>query len=210
MPDDAAEKPARAQDCYSAAYTVLPHYAFESPDKLLAQFAEDPDYAAKFFTLMGCRVNEREPDEELLRTVRGHSGTLDERFDYHAVQYPPFPPVNVTHLPGDQAVAAMARVVLAPVFSAIVYTKGGTVANYFVLGQSPDGHTTFREVTPEVNANLGPGCDPDLSRFVELIRARLRAGAAAPEPVAGVHLSPPGIFTTSREPRRKRRWEFWK
>ena len=80
---------AHAQACYTTAYRVLPHYAFQEPGKLLGQFGKDPEYAARFYYVMGCGLEERTPDAEEVRAVTGHSRPLNERFDYHVVQYPP-------------------------------------------------------------------------------------------------------------------------
>lgn len=198
-PDDCRE---RAQSCYTAAYFVLPKYVFEEPGRVLSDFAKDPNYAAKFFYVMACKVEGRDPPIDDARAVSGHSGSLNESFDYHVIQYPPFPPVDLTRLPPDEMMEALQNVVLAPYFSAILYSKGGGIAHYFVLGQSPDGRTTLREVTPQMNANLGPGCEPDLARFVALLSDRLRPGAAPLEPIAGVRRAPPAA--------RRRWWQFWK
>jgi hypothetical protein len=61
---------------------------------------------------------------------------------------------------------------LAPYLSAVV-TRPGEPPRYFALGQSPDGFTTLRGVTPDMNANLGPGCEPELEPFLALLRERV-------------------------------------
>lgn len=206
MPSPPDDNRGLAQNCYTTAYRVLPRYAFEDPGKLLGEFGRDADYAARLFYVMGCRLENAEPRAEDVRAVTGHSGSLDGRFDYHVVQYPPAPPVNLMHLAhlGDvDLMEAMRGFVLAPYFSAVVYAKlAGTVAHYFVLGQSPEGWTTLREITPEMNANLGPGCEPDLAAFLALLADRLRPSSTPSPPVAGVRLP-------RRGPRRKRWWQFW-
>ena len=195
----------RARCCYVTAYFVLPNYAFTDPAKLLSHFAQDPAYAARFFYVIACKSERRDPDRDEVAAVTGLSGSLDGRFKYHIVQFPPFPPVNIAHLPPQQAMEAMKETVLAPYFAAIVYADDGAVAHLFVLGQSPDGRTTLREVSPEMNANLGRGCEPELAAFVATLTERLRPGADPPEPVAGVwRTSPP----PEAPPRRW--WQFWK
>lgn len=91
---------------------------------------------------------------------------------------------------------AMQGIVLAPYFSAMIRERTTGTARYYVLGQSLDGHTTFRTVTPEMNANLGPGCEPELDAFLELLR---QSGEA--EPRAAL------VFP---KPTPKRWWQFWK
>jgi hypothetical protein len=198
----ASETHDRAQCCYTTAYRVLPGYAFERPEKLQSHFSRDPDYAAKFFYVIGCTMEDREPDAEEVRAIKGYSGPLNERLKYHLVEFPKFPPVNVSHLPDAELFKAMQGVVLAPYFSAIVYAEAAKVEHYFVLGQSPDGLTTFRTVTPEMNANLGRGCAPDRAAFVALLADRLRPGAGPLEPIAGVRLK--------SAPPRKKWWQFWR
>jgi len=152
-----------------------------------------------------CR-EKRDPDQDEVAAVTGHSGTLDGALRYHVVQFPAFPTVDLSNLSLDPAVLdrAAKRFVLAPYFSAIVYSDGG-IAHYFVLGQSPAAGTTLREVTPEMNANLGPGCEPEPEAFLSLLRDRLRAAPQGLRPVAGIMLKPP-----HQAPPAKRWWQFWK
>lgn len=203
MNDGAAK--AHAQCCYTTAYFVLPNYAFTDPANLLSRFGRDPMFAARFFYVMACKSEGRDPTRDEVAAVTGHSGSLDGRQKYHIVQFPPFPPVNIANLPPEQAMAAIKEVVLAPYFAAVVYSADAAVDHCFVLGQSPDGQTTLREVTREMNANLGSGCEPDLAAFIALLEHRLRPGADRPQPVAGVWLNgPPPASGT------KRWWQFWR
>jgi hypothetical protein len=193
-----------AQACYTTAYFVLPQYAFNDPARLLAEFGKDPDYAARFFYVMACQAASRSPQREEVAAITGHTGRLNDEFNYSIVQFPAFPPVNLTDLPPDKLMAAMERVVLAPYFAAVLTTSEGAVAHYFVLGQSPNGGTTLREVTPKMNANLGPGCQPRLGDFIASLAGRLRPGATPSPPIAGIRLderpaAPP-----------KRWWQFWR
>jgi hypothetical protein len=205
MTDPAAH--ARAQCCYTTAYFVLPNYAFTAPDRLFEAFGRDPVYAARFYNVMACKSEGRDPDHDEVAAVTGHSGALDGALRYHAVQFPKFPPADLSKLSLDPAELDQAakRFVLAPYFSAVVYSDGGGIAHYFVLGQSPAAGTTLREVTRQTNANLGPGCEPELEAFLSLLRDRLRGGPEALEPVAGVLLNRP-----ARQAPPKQWWQFWK
>ena len=194
-----------AQCCYTTAYFVLPQYAFKEPARLLSDFRKDPNYAARFFYVMACQSHGHRPTRDEVAAVTGHTGWVNDQFGYSIVQFPAFPPVDITRLPEGELMAAMERVVLAPYFAAIVSSPDGTVAHYFVLGQSPNGATTLREVTPEVNANLGPGCRPELGDFLGLLGERLWPGVTPPPPIAGVRLRP-----QAPEPSAKRWWQFWR
>lgn len=185
----------RATLCYATAYFVLPHYVFGEPQRVLKDFAERPDYSAKFFYVMACQVRDWEPSPDDLRQITAHSGMLNDDRSYHIIEYPPFPPVDITGRSGASGAPsadsfkavrdAMRNVVLAPYFSAIIYGEQG-IEHYLVLGQSPDGATTLRRVTPRINANLGRGCAPSLAAFVSLLRTTLSPGGSLPPAIAAV------------------------
>jgi hypothetical protein len=63
--------------------------------------------------------------------------------------------------------------VLAPYFSAIIRDDVTRSTGYYVLGQALDGGATLRRVTPHHNLSLGPGYNPDLNEFLQLLRVRL-------------------------------------
>ncbi len=192
----------RAALCYATAYLVLPRYVFEEPDRVLGEFAGRPDLAAKFFYVMACRIEGREPHPDDVRRVTARSGMLNDDRSYHVVEYPAFPPVDLTSLPEAEMMDAVRNTVLAPYFSAIIYGERTGIEHYLVLGQSPDGATTLREVTPQANANLGRGCAPTIDTFLGLLRATLSPGGRLPPAVAAVTRGPP-------RPRR-RWWQFWR
>ena len=73
----------------------------------------------------------------------------------------------------DISFEAMKDFVLAPYFSAMLVENEGGQVRYFILGQSPDGHTTLRGVTLNMNANLGRGCEPELKAFLDLLQDRV-------------------------------------
>jgi hypothetical protein len=59
----------RARLCYATAYFLLPKYVAESPARLLEQFGRDPEYAARFFYVMACKLEEQEPVADDARAV---------------------------------------------------------------------------------------------------------------------------------------------
>src|SRR5262249_45120750 len=138
----------------------------------IENLARSPTLGAGFYYVMACRMNGKEPDMELLRSFPVHLGDLDEDHRYCSVGYPTPPTVDLSELSLEEMLGLGNRIVLAPYFSAIVLNQQSKEARYFILGQSPDGFTTLRSVTPTMNANLGPGCEPDLKEFIALLRER--------------------------------------
>ena len=165
-----------AQTCYRMAYALLPRYVFNQPDKVVSELSQGL-MGALFFYVLECTVEEKEPDMEVVSEFSAHTGDLDEKRDYYIIQYPSPPPVNlpdIDHIDPEKIMDEVERIVLAPYFSAMIMDKASKEVNYFILGQSPDGFTTFRTVTPYENANLGRGCEPELEPFLQLIREYLR------------------------------------
>lgn len=62
------------------------------------------------------------------------------------------------------------NIIPAPYFSGLII-KNNTIEGYYILGQNPTGNgTTLRSVSKDgSNLNLGPGCEPDMDTFIELI-----------------------------------------
>jgi hypothetical protein len=162
-----------AQNCYTMAYFVLPRYVFHQAATFIENLGRSPTLGAGFYYVMACQMNKIEPDVQLVRSFPVHIGDLDETNRYCIVEYPTPPAVDLSELSLEEMFESGSNVVLAPYFSAIVLHKPSNTARYFVLGQSPDGFTTLRSVTPGMNANLGPGCEPKLQQFVALLRARI-------------------------------------
>ncbi|HET6249705.1 MAG TPA: hypothetical protein VFE47_18595 [Tepidisphaeraceae bacterium] len=205
----------QARNCYDMAYFALPRYVYTDFPKLHAELSKGSVGAAYFYVLT-CMVGKTEPDGDVARAFEVFNGTLDETDSYHIIRYPSPPAVpDVTHSPDPGK--ALQGVILSPYFSAVIFDSAGTNVRYFILGQSPVGATTFRSVSPEFNANLGPGCAPEVEAFVELLRtSRSRA------PVAGIGRAPPGSNLQPMSPEaaarrlsaraagRKKWWQFWK
>jgi hypothetical protein len=185
----------RASLCYAMAYFALPSHVFQESERVLRELSTTPELTAKLLYQLTCKAREKEPHPGDANAFAVHSGVLDDRYDYHLIQYPAFPPVDVSNLSTEQAVQRLHHGVLAPYFSAIVVGKDARDVKYFVLGQSPDGQSTLRGVSLEMNANLGRGSEPNAQAFLALLRERLGAdharkhGAAVPA---------------------KKWWEFWK
>jgi hypothetical protein len=163
-----------AQNCYTMAYFVLPQYASSEAATFIENLARSPILGAGFYYVMACRMNGKEPDTGLLRSFPVHLGDLDEANRFCIVEYPTPPAVDLSELSLDEMLQLGDEVVVAPYFSAIVLNKQSNEARYFVLGQSPDGYTTLRGVIPNLNANLGTGCEPELKEFIALLGERLR------------------------------------
>src|SRR5262249_20241878 len=128
---------------------------------------------AMFFYVLTCQADGKEPDPEAVAAFAAHTGTLDDRHDYYVIEYPSPPPVDLSDVDPDRMFEEMSRIALAPSFSAMVQEKASGAVRYFILGQSPDGDTTLRGVSPGMNANLGPGCEPELEAFLQLLRERV-------------------------------------
>jgi hypothetical protein len=182
----------RASLCYAMAYFALPSHVFQESERVLRELSTNPDQTARLFYAQTCKAREKEPHALDSQAFHVQAGVLDDRYDYHLIQYPVFPPVDLGNIPADQVPARLHDVVLAPYFSAIVVGKDREV-KYYVLGQSPDGQTTLRGVSLATNSNLGRGCEPKAEALVALLRDRL-AGANEAR-AAG---------------QAKKWWEFWK
>jgi hypothetical protein len=157
------------------AYFVLPDYVTRGAEALADRLSSSPIEAATFY-MMGCSLRGLEPQMDLLRSFAVHRDTLNRTTRYCIVQYPTPPALNLSDLSLEEMFARSDQVVLAPYFSALVWGRDGP-DRYFVLGQSPDGFTTLRAVTTDMNANLGPGCEPELHAFVDLLREHLAPSA---------------------------------
>jgi hypothetical protein len=157
-----------AQACYAMAYFVLPDYITRGAEALADRLSRSPIEAGTFY-MMACALKGLEPRMELLRSFPVHRGDLDNTTRFCIVEYPNPPAVDLSDLSLEEMFALGDKVVLAPYFSAILWDRSESV-RYFVLGQSLHGFTTLRSVTPDTNANLGPGCEPELEEFVALLR----------------------------------------
>jgi hypothetical protein len=167
-----AEQDKRAQIAYDMAYFVLPRYAQSDIAGFRSEFEESPDLRAMFYYTLAAKMRGEEPDTEDLRQLRGHTGRFDTGQHYVVIEYPRFPAIDLLSSGGGLP-EGICSYILAPYFSAIVDDREAGEPRCFVLGQSPDARTTLRAVTPMMNANLGPGCEPELAAFLELLRRKV-------------------------------------
>lgn len=160
------------QSTYDIAYFILPHYIFESLDRIIDLCTTTPSVAGPFFYTMSCQRRGFEPNMEYVRQYTWHTGELDGR-KYLALEYP-FPrSVDVFDSDPITLMQPGTALVLAPYFSLILYDSDSP-PRYYILGQSPiRGRTTLRTITADgMNCNLGPGPEPKLNLFMEAIRER--------------------------------------
>jgi hypothetical protein len=165
---------------YKFCYEFVPQRLFADPSYVIEKFQVGPKQAlalmlATFFTEL------RAVSDPDLRAGFGvHVADLASGKRTIIIQYPTPPTTPIELQPGIS--------LPAPFFSAIVFgTDLPASVSYFVLGQSPDGGTTFRSVTPDLNGNLGRGCTPELAAFVSLLgtpgsQSGSISGASGPPP----------------------------
>lgn len=160
-----------ARIAYDTAYFVLPRRVHADIEEVQSEFEESPDVAAQYYFLHAAKSRAVVPNPDDVRAVRAHTGCLD-RQDFIVIEYPRYPAVDLlAELPAGVPSFGISHV-LAPYFSAVVVDRLSHEVRYFVLGQSPDADTTLRMVSPEMNANLGRGCAPELAEFLKLLRQR--------------------------------------
>ena len=164
-----ADENQRAQVACDMAYVELPSRAHADVRELRAEFEDAPDVAAVRYFVRAAKHRGANATADDLRRLRAHVGELDDRRDVIVIEYPRFPAEDL--LAGTTSdLPAAANFVLAPYFSAVAFDRDTREANCFVLGQSLDGNTLLRVVTPTLNMNLGPGCEPELRAFLKLLR----------------------------------------
>lgn len=169
-PHETSETP---QICYAMAYFLLPRYCSERRESLLQNLRMGPKAGAAFFYVMTCKLSELEPREDVVHSLSVDIGKLDDATNFYIITYPTPPNVDISQLPEADIMQAVQQLVLAPYFSAVIENTQTDKLSYYILGQSPDGGTTLRTVEGTINANLGPGCEPSLSSFVQLLRDRV-------------------------------------
>lgn len=148
--------------CYGIAYFMIPQILFSDQERILRYFREYDNLTGTFLYVMACKAQNIEPDTELAKKFKSHTGQLSDGRTYHVVEYPEMPPVNPDPF----------KMTLAPYFSAILISPMGDVS-YYILSQQPSGGTTLRTVSGGgVNANLGDGSEPELSAFLRSLEAR--------------------------------------
>lgn len=147
--------------CYKMAYVVLPQELHQNFTATLDRIRSQPDTAGALFYTKACMSSGCMPKRQDLTGFRTHMGRLSPNQAYYIIEYPsPPPPRFDTGIP-----------VLAPHFSAAIVSETTGQPAYFVLGQDPLGGTTLRTVNERINANMGPGGEPTLDAFLQLLRS---------------------------------------
>jgi hypothetical protein len=159
------------QICYDVAYFVLPHYAYNEPSRVVDLCFNTPTAAGPYFYVMACQMRKIEPVIEDAGRFRWHHGRLHDGREYHVLEYPSPPPIDLADMSPEELLKAGSPPVLAPHFSAIIREAPAGPVIYYVLGQAPiGGGTTLRSVLPDgANCNLGPGPEPSLAAFLGAI-----------------------------------------
>lgn len=159
------------QTSYDMAYFILPPLVNERVAKL-RELLERPAQLGPFLYFVACQSRGAKPEVERADAFKAHLGSLDA-IEYLVLEYPAPHPVDLDGVEPQDLLAGKGPV-LAPLFSAVLFTPGDDENLYFVLGQAPTGGgTTLRRVTANSNANLGPGPAPELEAFLETLRERL-------------------------------------
>ncbi len=147
--------------CYKMAYVVLPQELYKDPTATLDRIRSLPDTAGELFYTKACISSGCIPKRQDLTGFRTHMGRLSPNQAYVIIEYPsPPPPRFDTGIP-----------VLAPYFSGAIVNETTGQPAYFVLGQDLLGGTTLRAVNERVDANMGPGSEPTLDAFLQLLRS---------------------------------------
>jgi hypothetical protein len=166
-----ADENKRAEVVYEMAYFLLPRRAHGELEELKLEFDQSPELGAMSYFVRAAKARGIVPNADDVRAFRVHSGgwTVSENTSSLSTRDSRW---SVDLLANVARGLEPSNHVLAPYFSAIVEDHDSCEADYFVLGQSPDARTTLRSVSPTINANLGPGCDPELEAFLKLLRKR--------------------------------------
>jgi len=186
-PAPSQDEPSLEQISYAVAYFVLPHYAFDQFEKIEELWEQTPNAAGPFMYLFACLNKDLEPDAETAPKFEASTHRFENRVCY-ALSYPPPRPIpsDFLDLPDDELLEKVASgqgTTLAPHFSCVMHELSSGKKTVYNLGQSFDGGTTLRQVSREMNANLGPGPAPDLDAFLEAINQLGTDGGSA---IAGV------------------------
>lgn len=154
---------------YGMAYMAIPHGVFHNLERLVTMWKSTDPPAGALFYIMGCKMQNMEPEKGCVGLYHAHIGRLDEITDYYLMEFPKPPRVCMA----DFEANSVKKPVLAPHFCAVLHQPATGIVSYYILGQSPDGGTTFRSITPDgMNSNLGPGPEPTMENFLELLKDR--------------------------------------
>lgn len=158
---------------YMVAYVVLPHYAFKDREKVVGMWKAGPNLPGAFLYLMACKMKEIEPVEEDVTRFKAEVHQIDG-VDYYVLQHPEPTPVDMSNLEAEEVLNSPGGFVLAPYLSCMVHDTASGAVSLYILGQAPiGGGTTLRTVTANgMNANLGPGPQPNVENLLSAITSR--------------------------------------
>jgi len=164
------------QTSYDVAYFVLPKYAHGPAGKLDELYGQWGGNLGAFFYVMARKLRKAEPSAEDAKRYRWYHDTLPGGRAYYALEFPVPPTFDTERMMVALKTRSRDMPVLSPYFAAILYGLDGA-PSYYVLSQNPGyGGTTLRSVTlgaeGYVNANLGPGPEPDLADFLGNLAGR--------------------------------------
>ncbi len=167
-----AEQNRDAQIAAHMAHRKLPLRVFPDVVEVLSDFESAPELAVLSYFREAATSCVLEPTADALKALRVHLGEV-RHCDCLVIEYPRFPVCDLFTTEPDLPPGS-GGYVLAPYFSAILRDRLSDEPRYFVLGQSPDGGTRLREWSETLKADLGPGCEPTLAAFLEMLKARLK------------------------------------
>ncbi len=128
---------------------------------------------------MACQMRKVEPIIDDAKMFPWHYGKLCSGQKYYVLEYPALPAVDFSTLSPEEIINADPPLVLAPYFSAISGAIPEGEVGYHVLGQTSVGRgTSLRSVLRDgMNCNLGPGPEPRLEAFLDVLSRRAASGA---------------------------------
>lgn len=181
MPEPVAVRNPTREDfariCYRIAYHTLPGMALNDSDDF-KKYWDAPDQIGRIFCQVECKQDGFVPTEEQMASLKFLDASVGG-LECHVIGYPKPPPPDLSILEEPERYREKIKQggkppVLGPHFSAIVSLPETPKRRCFILGQSPDDGTTLREVSFKDggirNANLGPGCPPEITQFLGLLR----------------------------------------
>ncbi|MBI2921765.1 MAG: hypothetical protein HYY18_11835 [Planctomycetes bacterium] len=148
------------------AYFLLPRLLEQNPVAVREKLQGSAGVpGGALYYLMTCKLEKLEPRPDTARSIVVHPVRWSSGHQALIIEYPAPPRVEWNN-PKYQDFP------LAPWFSAIVTNTATGRSGCWTLGISPTGGTTLRHVTAQINANCGPGSEPDLHAFVSLLENR--------------------------------------
>jgi hypothetical protein len=157
------------QICHTIAYTIFPNRVYTDLEGVKKLWAEE-GLSGPFLYSAACRILKSPANATDATSFRTLTGKLDDGQEYYLLQFPPPPPIDLAQIRPESL--PNVSIVLAP-FLSVALGSDTLPITYYVLGQGTFGGTTLRYLSSEsININLGPGCPPEIERFLELVKTR--------------------------------------